>query len=191
VNLTAALLGGYSDHENKRLVIDNITGLEIAHADFDGVFLSPSLTLSKAYTMSGRLELRPSAGVSYSAAWLDSYRESGTTSSNLDVDDRTIRALVARAQLAAAYALNQNSELEFRIGATSRHTDDDGTQVNLAGSDFRFATAGDETVSGGFAGLNLRITAQDNLRLIADIEVGEASGDETYGMGQLTLEYSF
>ena len=38
VNLTAALLGGYSDYENDRSVVDNLNGIEVARSDFDSWF---------------------------------------------------------------------------------------------------------------------------------------------------------
>ncbi len=38
-------------------------------------------------------------------AWLYSYSEQGTTNSDLTVDDRKAKALIAKVQLAAAYAL--------------------------------------------------------------------------------------
>ena len=141
--------------------------------------------------MTDKLELRPSASVAYSMAWLDDYRESGTTSSNLAIDDRTVRVLTARVQLAAMHELSQSSELEFRIGAQSRHTNDDDVQANLAGSDFRFANAGDEGVSGGFVGVNLRVAARDKLSMVADVEFGGASGGESYTSGHLSLQYRF
>lgn len=191
VNLTTALIGGYSDSDNERVVWDNLNGREVAKSDLDGLFISPSVTLSTAYTVNNHLELRPSASVNYSVAWLDSYREQGTTSSNLKVDDRTSRALSARLQLAAAYKLNQRSEIELRTGVNSRHTDDDDVDVNLAGSSFRYGVSGDEDVTGGYAGLNVRFAASENLSLIADIEVGSASGDEDSTSGHLTLEYQF
>ncbi|PHS32992.1 MAG: hypothetical protein COA95_01355 [Methylophaga sp.] len=52
--LTTSLLGGYADHDNHRLVIDNLNGAEIAESTFDSFFLSPSVTLSSAYTIADR-----------------------------------------------------------------------------------------------------------------------------------------
>jgi len=190
VNLSTSFLGGYRDHDNDRLVVDNINGLEVAESDFDSTFLSPSVTLSSVYSVADKLELRPSINATYSVAWLDNYRESGTTNSNLQIDSRTVEALTARIQLAAAYQLDQSSEFEFRVGVNSRHTDDDDTKGSLANSDFRFANAGDENVTGGYAGVNLRVVQQDNLSLTADVEFGGDS-DEDYVNANISLEYSF
>ncbi|MCJ8337104.1 MAG: autotransporter outer membrane beta-barrel domain-containing protein [Pseudomonadales bacterium] len=123
-------------------------------------------------------------------AWLDSYQEQGTTNSNLKVDSRTLRVLTTRAQMAAAYQLNNNSEVEFRLGMSSRHSNDDDTQVSLTGNQFSYANAGDGSVNNRFAGINLRIAEQDNLALLVDVEFGD-SDKENYFNGQISLEYSF
>nr|WP_320165625.1 autotransporter domain-containing protein [uncultured Methylophaga sp.] len=190
LNITGSLIAGYGDHENDRLVVYNLNGFETAKSDFDSWFISPGITLGSAFSVDDRLELRPSVSVNYSMAWLDGYRESGTTSSNLSVDDRKAKALTARAQLAAAYQFDEASEFEFRVGLNSRHTDDDDTKVSIAGSQFKFATVGDESVTGGFAGATLRVADNNNLSLVADIEYG-GDRDENYAAGSVSLEYVF
>ncbi|MCP4129007.1 MAG: autotransporter domain-containing protein [Gammaproteobacteria bacterium] len=190
VNLTASLIGGYSDYDNKRYVFDNINGLEKASADFDGYFLSPSVTFSASYMLGGGLELRPSVNLTYNVAWMDDYTESGTTSSNLSIDDRTARTLSSRLQLALAKQPNANSEVEFRVGLATRHSDDDNTHANLAGSTFTYSNVGDDDVATGYAGINYRIATKENLSLVVDIEAG-ASADESYYAGQLSLEYKY
>ena len=189
-NITGSLLAGYGDHDNDRLVVDNINGFEVARSDFDSFFISPSVTIASAYKLDDRLEIRPSANIAYSMAWLDDYTETGTTNSNLTIDERKAKALTAKVQLAAAYALSQSSEFEFRVGMNSRHTDDEDTNVSIAGSQFKFANAGDENVSGGFAGANLRVVDDNNLTLVADIEFG-GNSDEDYAAGHIGLEYVF
>lgn len=190
LNITGSLIAGYGDHDNDRLVVDNLNGVETANSDFNSWFISPGLTIGSAFTVDDRLELRPSVSVNYSIALLDDYRESGTTNSNLSVDDRKAKALTARAQLAAAYQFDEASEFEFRVGINSRHTDDEDTKVSIAGSQFKFATAGDESVAGGYAGASLRVADDNNLSLIADVEFG-GNGDENYAAGQISLEYVF
>ncbi|MCX4190825.1 autotransporter outer membrane beta-barrel domain-containing protein [Methylophaga sp. OBS3] len=190
LNITGSLIAGYGDHENDRLVVDNLNGFETAKSDFNSWFISPGVTLGSAFTVNERIELRPSVSVNYSIAWLDGYRESGTTSSNLSIDDRKAKALTARAQLAAAYQFDEASEFEFRVGMNSRHTNDDDSKVSIAGSQFKFATAGDESVTGGFAGASLRVATENNLSLIADMEFG-GNSDENYAAGSISLEYVF
>ncbi len=166
--------------------------MEVARSDFDSFSISPSVTIASAYKVDDRLELRPSATLAYSMAWLDGYTETGTTNSNLTIDERKAKALTARVQLAAAYALSLSSEFEFefRVGMNSRHTDDEDTKVSIAGSQFKFANAGDENVSGRFAGASLRVVDDNNLTLVADIEFG-GNNDEDYAVGNISLEYVF
>ncbi len=190
INLTASLIGGYSDYDHKRYVFDNENGLETANSDFDGTFLSPSVTVSAAYPLKDGFELRPSLNLAYNIAWIDDYSESGTTSSNLNIDDTTARTLSTRLQLAIANQPSRNSEVEMRIGLTSRHSDNDKTHAVLSGSSFSFDSAGDDNELGGYVGFNYRVATKDNLHLVADLESG-VSDDETYIQGQLSLEYKF
>jgi outer membrane autotransporter protein len=190
VNLTASVLTGYGDHDNERLVVDNINGLEVASSDVSSIFLSPSLTLSAAYTASETVEIRPSATISYSVAWMDDYKEKGTTSSNLTVDDRTLESWNAKLQLASAYKIDDTKELELRVGVNSRHSNDDSTHASLAGNDFSFSGVGDDSVTGGFVGANIRVATQNNLSLVADMEYGKSS-DEDNLAGSLSLNYTF
>ena len=184
--LTTSLLTGYGRHDNKRLVIDNLNGREVAKSDFSSVFISPSLTVASAYTVYDSIELRPSASINYSIAWLDDYSERGTSQSNLSVDDRKIQALAAKLQLAAAYDYSATTELELRAGLNSRHSNDDDTQISIGASQAKFANVGDESVSGGFVGARLRIIGSDKLSLIADVELG-GNGDEDYKAGNLSI----
>jgi outer membrane autotransporter protein len=188
--MTGSLIAGLSDTDNERRVIDNLNGIETATSDFDSFFISPNVTLASAYTLTDHWEFRPSTHLSYSMAWLDGYSETGTTNSNLTVDDRTAKALSVRAQLAAAYLISARSELELRLRLNSRNTDDDDTNVSIAGSQFKFASAGDENVTGGFAGASFRIFNQNNLTLVADLEVS-GNSNEDYVAGSIALEYIF
>jgi hypothetical protein len=189
ISLTGSVLAGYGDHSNQRLVIDNINGTITTESDFDSIFLSPGLSIASAYRIDDRLELRPSASIAYSIAWLDSYTESGPTNANLHIDDRKAKALTANITLAAAYELTAQSELEFRLGLNSRHTNDDETKASIAGSSFKFASGGDQDVTSGFAGIRLRV-AQENLSLVTDMEFG-GNNNEDYVAAQLSMEYVF
>jgi uncharacterized protein with beta-barrel porin domain len=188
--LTTSLLGGYGRHDNERLVIDNLNGREVAKSDFSSLFISPSVTIASAYKIHERIELRPSASVNYSIAWLDDHSEHGTTQSNLSVDDRQIQALSTKLQIAAAYAYSATSELELRTGVNSRYTDDDDTEISIGGSKSKFSNVGDENVYSSFVGARVRIIGSDQLSLVADVELG-GNGDEDYKAGHLSVEYTF
>ena len=188
--LTTSLLGGYGRHDNERLVIDNLNGREVAKSDFSSLFISPSVTIASAYKIYERVELRPSASVNYSIAWLDDHSERGTTQSNLSVDDRKIQALSTKLQIAAAYAYSATSEFELRTGVNSRYTDDDDTEISIGGSKSKFSNVGDENVYSSFVGARVRIASSDKLSLVADVELG-GNGDEDYKAGHLSVVYTF
>lgn len=191
VNVTTALAGGVESHDNDRTVVDNLNGIETARSDFSSVFFSPSVTLSSAYTLNEMFEFRPSATLTYNVAWYEDYAETGTTRSNLFIDDRTSQSLHGRVQLAVAMALNDISEFELRTGFTTRHTDDDDVNANLAGTNFSYASASDDSVQGGFVGGNLRFNATDRLDVLADVAYHRASGDEEDISARLRFEYRF
>jgi len=94
-------------------------------------------------------------------------------------------------QLAAAYALDESSELELRAGGTTRHTDEDDTDASLSGTSFSYAAASDDSIDGGYIGADFRVTVQDRLNLVTDLKYCSATGDETGFVGRLKLEYSY
>jgi len=190
VKLTASLLAGLEDHETKRQVLDNINGYETAKSDKDSYFLSPSFTLSSAYTLDPEVEFRPSATLTYTVGRYDSYEETGTTNANLDVDSRTVHALGTQLQLEWAKII-KGGEINMRLGAQSRHTGGDDIAGNLGGANFKYAAMSDSDVAGAFAGWGIRQEIKDKLSVLADLEVGRFSGDEEYVAGQVTLEYRF
>ena len=191
INLTTTLMAGYEDHENDRAVVDNLNGFETAQADFSSLFISPSLTVSSAYNVGTQVELRPSMTFAYSAGWYDDYAESGTTRSDLVIDDRNVHALTGQLQLAAAYSLAEESELEFRAGAKARYTDNDDIDVNLAGTDFRIPNASDDSVYGGYLGVNVRVAIKESINLVANAEHGRAGGGEEHIAAMPKLEWVF
>ena len=191
INLTTTLMAGYEDHNNDRAVVDNLNGFETAQADFGSFFISPSMTLSSAYVLDKYFELRPSATFAYSGGWYEDYAESGTTRSDLVIDDRDVHALTGQLQLAAAYSPFEDNALELRAGAKARYTDDDNIDVSLAGTNFQIPNASDNTVYGGYIGMNLRIAIKEKINLIADVEQGFASGNENHAAVMVRLEGVF
>ena len=191
INLTTTLMAGYEDHDNDREVVDNLNGFETAQADFSSFFISPSLTLSSAYVLDEYFELRPSTTLAYSGGWYEDYAESGTTRSDLVIDDRDAHALTGQLQLAAAYSPYEDNELELRAGAKARYTDNDNIDVSLAGTNFQIPNASDNDVYGGYIGMNLRIAIKEKINLIADVEQGFASGNENHAAVMVRLEGEF
>ncbi|MDG4476734.1 autotransporter outer membrane beta-barrel domain-containing protein [Thiovibrio frasassiensis] len=190
VNLTVTLIGGNEAHDTQRQVLDNMNGYETATSNTDSYFISPSLTLGSSYVLTPKIDLRPSATVTYSGGRYDGYEETGTTNANLQVDSRTVHALSTRLQLEAAQRVAAG-EISLRAGIQTRHTDSGTIEMHLGGSDFRFNAAGDENVAGGFIGCGTQLLLSDRLSLVADAEYGQMSGNETQVAGQVTLQYQF
>ena len=190
IKVSTSLIGGYSDHDNKRYVYDNLNGLEAATSNTEGYFISPSVTLGTAYSFNQDYEFRPSLSVAYHLARINGYDESGTTQSNLTISDQTIKVLSSRLQLAVARTLD-GQEVELRCGVTNRFTDNDKTEASLAGTTFRYSGAGDDSVYGFFAGINFQMATINALTLVADFEAGGAGGNEFFIDGNLKLEYRF
>ncbi len=191
VNITGNLLGGFENHNNNRFVIDNLNGMEVADAEFDSYFISPSVTLSAVYEMGNDFELRPSANVTYSAGFYESYSETGTTRSNLSIEDRTVHALTTRFQLAGAYVPAEHRVIEIRGGITGRFTDDDDIDANLAGTNFRFSAVADNSILGAFLGANVRFAVTDRTDVNIDLEYGRGEGGETNGAAHLGVNVLF
>ena len=193
INLTTVLMAGYERHDNDRLVFDNLLGIQNASSEFDSFFFSPSITLSSAIPLSDNYEFRPSASLAYTVSWYESYQESGTTASNLVIDERMAHALNSQLQLAAAYTGLENSDVELRFGAKSRHIDEDDIEATLAGTNFNYSSADDENDYGAFIGANVKVAVQDRLHLVTDLEYLFMDGDEDEKQisGSLSLDYLF
>jgi len=193
VSLTTSLLGGYEYHDNTRNV-RNGSVIQDAKSDFSSTFFSPSVTLSSThpFEIAGRqFAFRPSTTAVYTISQYDNYQEKGTTGSNLAVSDRTVQALKIRTQLAVAMSLNKHSEFELRSGFTTRHTDHDDIKAALGSTNFQIASAGNNSVQGGFVGGSLRLHATDNLRASVDVKFRGAGGRESEFIGRAGVSYSF
>ncbi len=190
LRLNGSLIGGYEEYQSDRLVIDNLNGEETARSDFDNFFISPSVALAAGLPLAEGLELRPSAGAVYTAAFYDSYTEEGTTASNLSVDSRTVQVLNTRLQMAVAL-LPAGAEIELRGGLEGRFTDQDDVDGSLAGANFSFATTEDDSVYGGYVGMNVQVFTADRLSVSGDVEFRSAGGDEDQISGALRATYRF
>ena len=190
--LNGSVTAGYGDHDNDRTVLDNLRGFETARSDYDSVFISPSLTLIRTYECKSGIELRPSAQLTYTYAYYDDYRETGTTRSNLSVDSRDVNIISGRLQLAGSQTLSGGrGEVELRGGMKLRHYGSDSVYVDFNGSPLTYTTAGDNNVLGGYFGANLRYQIKDRLNLVGNAEYGQASDDEKSIAGYLGLTFSF
>jgi hypothetical protein len=191
LNVASTLMAGYEDIDNDRLVVDNLFGFENADADFDSFFLSPSITLSAPLKVNEKTVISPSLTGTYSVGFQDGYTESGTTRSNLTIEDRTIHAFLGRAQIAVAHRFTSRIDTEARVGFKARQTSNGHINATLAGSSFQYSTSGDDTVLGGFFGVNGRYRVTDNINVMLDGEYTMNEGDETAINGQFGAEFIF
>ena len=63
--------------------------------------------------------------------------------------------------------------------------------MSLAGANFQIPHASDDSVYGGYAGINLRVAIVDRMNLVADVEHGRAGGGEEHIAAMLKLEGVF
>ena len=63
--------------------------------------------------------------------------------------------------------------------------------MTLAGTNFQIPNASDDSVYGGYAGINLRVAIVDRINLVADVEHGRAGGGEEHIAAMLKLEAVF
>ncbi|WP_417834864.1 autotransporter domain-containing protein [Thalassospira xiamenensis] len=191
--IDGALVVGYQRHQDKRLVVDNLTGEETAQSDYNSVYISPSLAVVRSIDIGGGIELRPSAEVNYTYGYYGEYTETGTTSSNLRVKGHGVDVINGRLQLAARQALEGGrGEMELRGGMKYSYFGRDSVDVGLGnGPVLRYQGTGDTSSYGGYVGGNMRYDVDRRMTVVADMELGLATGDERTASGYLGLEYRF
>ncbi len=155
VNL--ALIGGSADQEFRR----DVAGAT-AKGKADGWFISPSATFTAPIT-SMPVTTIGSVRVSYSGLFLDGYTETGVANP-LDVSDRDIHLLNARAQLAFPHDFENkdgsHSHLEIRAGVDAQYDlGSDKVSGVVGGTAIKFSADLDDKVS-GFVGATLTRTNQ-------------------------------
>ena len=97
-----------------------------------------------------------------------------------------------RLQLAGTRAFdNGRGEMGLRGGINVRHHGSDSVDINFNGSPLRFDRPGDDTVFGGYVGANITYAVNDRFSLLADVEYGQASGDERSILGDLGFNVYF
>ncbi|MAB33209.1 MAG: autotransporter domain-containing protein [Thalassospira sp.] len=191
--IDGALVVGYQRHQDKRLVVDNLTGEETAQSDYNSVYISPSLAVIRSIDIGSGIELRPSAEVNYTYGYYGEYTETGTTSSNLRVKGHGVDVINGRLQLAARQALaDGRGEMELRGGMKYSYFGRDSVDVGLGnGPVLRYQGTGDTSSYGGYVGGNMRYDVDRRMTVVADMELGLATGDERTASGYLGLEYRF
>ena len=196
IRLDAAVTVGLADYDSDRFVANNTAGggIQVARAEYDGVFVSPELTVSTSMTM-GPATLRPSLRVRYAGLWLDSYSESGS-SSNLSVDDREVHILEARAQvsLPMTVASGENGTLttEIRTGIDVRtKIGSDRVDAILVGQQLSFDSGGDDEVLTAFISAAFAMAFADALTVSGALEGGYGTDETAHAIARLRATVDF
>jgi len=191
--IDGTMVVGYQRHQDERLVVDNLIGEETAQSDYNSMYISPSLAVIRSIDIGGGIELRPSAEVNYTYGYYGEYTETGTTSSNLRVKGHGVDVINGRLQLAARQALEDGrGEMELRGGMKYSYFGRDSVDVGLSnGPVLQYQGSGDTSSYGGYVGANMRYDVDHRMTVVADMELGLATGDEQSASGYLGLEYRF
>lgn len=191
-----ALTLGYSDFDQERQAASNIAsgGRETITADFDGWFVSPSVTITRPAEIAGQ-RVEGSLGLRYAGLFLDSYTESGTTAPQT-IDSRDVHVGVARLQVALPRekVTSDGSLLSYRVQAgLEARTNFGGDTVDgvLLGQNISFNTGDDIDTLGGYLSLSGEYQTQNGLIVSAGTEaIYESSGSYQFS-ARAGLEFRF
>jgi outer membrane autotransporter protein len=162
------ILAGWQENDSERLIANNTaaTGVEVAEASYDGIFLAPQVTLGMEFPA-----VTPSLTLGYAGLFLEEYEEQGSTAA-LTVDSRSVHSLLSRAQLALPrhYELadGRSLSIEHRIGIEGRYSFGSDVSATLLAQSITFEPGGDDLVANLFAGSDVAlrsITGRSALRL--------------------------
>jgi hypothetical protein len=180
--LNLAVTAGLSSQSSDRTVANNLVdgGMEHAKADYDGVFISPSATLGTDIVLPGAV-LTPSLRARYAALSLESYDEEGSEA-DLSVDQRTVQAFDARAQLAMMVPVSLDGgtfATTVRLGGDVTYADGNQVDAVLLGEAIDFDVGNDDPTLQGFAGLDLSYLNNGGTRFFAGAEYGMGSNQNS------------
>ena len=151
-----AFVGGSADHHSERTV-----GAATAIADYNGWFISPSLTLA-APTQVFNAPVEASVRVNYTGLFLDGFTETGSAAP-LTVGDRDVHLFGTRAQINLPQITLQDdgshTHINWRAGVDAQFNlgSDNVTALALA-TPFSFTADSDDEVS-GFTGVSITHTS--------------------------------
>ena len=156
--ISANFVAGYTSFDSDRTVANNMVagGLETASADYDGYFISPSLTFGRS--IGERTEI--SFGGNYAGLFLDGYSETGS-SANLTVSSRDVHLAALRAQVKyLAYERPSNGgrvSIETWAGIDGYfNLGGDDVTASVAGLPFDgFSASFADSAAIGFAGIGI------------------------------------
>ncbi|MEM1154247.1 MAG: autotransporter outer membrane beta-barrel domain-containing protein, partial [Pseudomonadota bacterium] len=161
--LNTSGLIGYARFSSERSVTSNTDarGVETASADYNGFFLSPSVSLGTAIGQRTQI----SVGGYYSGLFMESYSESGS-SANLHVSKRDVHAASLRANLDyRIYEREGDNSLlavDFWGGIDGLfNLGGDGVNAKVNDSPLNFSASFNDSTTVGFIGIGIDRVASD------------------------------
>ncbi len=190
--LDGSLMLGYASHDSERLV-RNLSGYETAKGDYDSFYVSPSLSMTYAHSLGDGFELRPGVQLAYTYGRFGSYTEEGTVHSNINFMHRNTNIVDARTQLALTRGFaDGRGEVELRGGGTIAYYGGDRGGARLGDGDIvSYRIPGDDMIHGGYAGLKLDYSLDDDIVFGGDVEYMHRSGQEDSVAGYLNMKVRF
>lgn len=168
---------GIQEHSASRTIKDNLNGSETADADFSSKYIAPSISFLEHFEYGPNWQLR--SIVKAEAVWaeLDHYTETGTTSSNLRVADRSLSVLKLRGDIEATYRFNASkSEASISLGYDYRDYRSDQVDISLGNGKLQFNELGDNAANSTYIGTHISHKLENGIELYGDIDLG--TGDE-------------
>ncbi len=176
ITIGAKITGGITDHDRERVTANNQDmddGLQTATADYYGFFVAPELSASISLPVTDKITVEPGASLRYTGFFLDGFAESGA-SDEFVVADRDLHLLQGRIQMAMTIPWAQNSQsyrLVPRLGVEARSiVGGDKVNATLLGENIVFNPGGEDTVVGGFSGLDFNGSINDTVSLYGGME---------------------
>lgn len=189
--LNTSLITGYEKYKNKRDVVDNINGSEVARSDLGNLFITPSIAIENRIKLYETFEIKPKASLTYTASYFGSSNESGTTSSNMSIKSREAKVLNARAGVSGVLTLMKNYKINLGVGFDSRMISEDKAEASLSGTGFKFDTDNDDKVNGHYMNIGLNFVGFKDLTFEINAEARSTSGNEEQKSANLSPLYRF
>lgn len=172
--LNLALDAGITHDDSKRIVLNNMVegGTEQASGNYDGAFVSPSVTLGKDMKGLGGT-VTPSITARYAGLFLGSYDEQGSAA-DLSVDSRAVHVFDMRGQVAFAPASREmeNGRLDglLRLGMEASVSSGE-VDAELLGERLN-SDANEERSARAFIGADAAYQSESGFRLFIGGEAG-------------------
>ena len=191
-----AVTAGLADFDSSRVVANNLAanGVEAATAQYDGVYISPELTIGTDIQM-GAQTVNASLRLRYAGLFLEDYTESGSIAA-MAVSDRDIHVAEARAQIEAPIGLDRGDPGSWRVlgrAGIDGRINLGGGQVRtiLLGQSVNFDPGGDNQVAAAFAGLSASYAAGAGVTLYGGLEASYGTDRAAAGHGHVGARIAF